>query len=470
MVQENIRVRLKSCVRNWLKASLDKSLIDFLLLWALLLLLINPVQAANHINKISAVYFNSDHSVVLETEDRNKLELISSDSSFASAKIIIANSKLNSDVPVMIEQGDFELSLSRIKSDSRSWYKSKDQVEIEIKSKLGKELNAEFDTVLDGLAYQINLAPVEKLKIVKQIVETVPIVEVTNDAFEISEVQEDEVFALPIKKLDEEFSREVNDDSGIHKLNASLSERGLISFIESKSAAEEFLETLDINLTSDEEFVEESFEKIDSSSLAHIGSELETRGKLEDAFRAYNEALQIDPKNLNARLGLARTSTNREERFQNFLAAIDNQALEEIGKEWHQQGLENNDAQAVSKSLVPFQLSVLKNPKSPEARFAYAEVLEDSGPDYYGQASKRYLEAAVLAKNQFITGDEAYKSLLRKSTESLIRTLTLIGDQDSAIKYCNSYLGLGFSNFLDGRSVASIMKEIKYNRNPFVES
>ncbi len=469
MIQENIKHGLQTTSENWLKVNIGKRLTSLHLIWALLFF-VAPVQAGSPITKIAAVYFNSDSSVVIETEDRNKLELVSNEAFGDSTQLIIENSKLNGDIPVLIQQGDLEMKLSRLKSEDRSWYKSKDQVEIVIKSLSGKTIDADFNTVLDGLAYQINLAPQAIQELVKEEVELELDAKPASDLFEISELEEDEIFS-PVEETITEEPIKLSNNTAAHKLNASLSERGgLISFMQSKSIAEEFLETIDIDLTQDQAFVEDTFEKIDSSSLTHIGSELETRGKLEDAFRAYNEALEIDPKNLNARLGLARTSTNREERFQNFLAAIDNHALEEIGKEWHQQGLENNDAQAVSKSLVPFQLSVLKNPKSPEARFAYAEVLEDSGPDYYAQASKRYLEAAVLAKNQFISGDQAYRPLLRKSTESLIRTLTLIGDQNSAIKYCNSYLGLGFSNFLDGRSVASIMKEIKYNRNPFVES
>lgn len=436
MIQENIKGVLKKNLYIELKANLRKGLIAACLVGGLFACLC-PVEASSPITTITAVYFNSDYSVVIETEDRNKLELLSSESDTELTRLTIANSKLDGDVPVMLEQGDLEFRLSRVKSDSRSWYKSKDLVEIQIRNKSGRALSAELDTILEGLAYQINLST------------------------------EESISAKP------ELAQEPNtltQEEEIHQLNASLSDRGLIAFTKSKSVAEEFLDGLDVKLADDVDFVEETFQKIDSTSLTHIGSELEIRGNRDDAFRAYNEALQVDPKNLNARLGLARTSTDREEKFENFLAAIDNQALEEVGKEWHQRGIENHDAQAISKSLVPFQLSVLKNPKSSESRFAYAEVLEASGPDYYAQASKRYLEAAVLAKNEFVTGDESYKALLRKSTESLIRTLTVIGDQDSAVKYCNSYLGLGFSNFLDGRSVASIIKEIKYNRNPFFES
>ena len=459
MIQENIKQVLRENLYKGLKASLHKGLTT-LSVFSALLFYVLPVEASSPITTISAVYFNSASSIVIETEDRNKLELLSTESDTELTKLTIANSKLSNDVPVMLQQGDLEFRLMRAKSDSRSWYKSKDLVEIQITNKSGRALSVELDTILDGLAYQINLSNEEEPKLVES--------QKIEDLFVISEVETDEVFA-PSLQLSKELSIAEKEEE-IHQLNASLSDRGLIAFTESKSAAEEFLDSLDVQLDKDQDFVEETFQKIDSTSLTHIGSELETRGNRDDAFRAYNEALQIDPNNLNARLGLARTSTDREEKFQNFLAAIDNQALEEIGKEWHQRGLENHDAQAISKSLVPFQLSVLKNPKSSESRFAYAEVLEASGPDYYAQASKRYLEAAVLAKNEFVNGDENYKSLLRKSTESLIRTLTVIGDQDSAVKYCNSYLGLGFSNFLDGRSIASIIKEIKYNRNPFFES
>jgi tetratricopeptide (TPR) repeat protein len=259
-------------------------------------------------------------------------------------------------------------------------------------------------------------------------------------------------------------------DENLHRLTASLANRNLISFMKHKSVAEQFLEDLGEDFFKNEIFIEETFQKIDSVSLYHIGSELEKRGMDSDANRAYNEALEIDPDNINARLGIARTSSDQEVKIKNYLASLDNQALVEIGKSWYSKGIESNNLQLISQSLIPFQLAVLKNPDLPEPRFEYAQILEQSGPDFLYQASKRYLESAVLAKNKFLAGEEEYKSLLRKSTEALIRTLTVLGDQESALKYCNSYLGLGFSNFLDGRSISSIIKEIKFNRNPFFQS
>lgn len=428
MIQENIKTTLKKDFWLCLKANLDKDLTKFVFIAAQIIFYSSlPVMAK--MNSISAIYFNSDSSIVIETTQKQNLDFeISNDAD--QSRILIDQISLVNDLPSEIQRAGKRLNIRRLKSEKRAWYKSRDQVVIEVFS--DKKIKTGVSTVLDGLAYQIDL-----------------------------ETEENNPKSL---------AHQDSQNQAIHKLNASLSEKTFLSFIDSKSVAEQFLDDVDIDLSQDEEFISDAFQKIDSTSLTHIGSKLETTGNLADAFKAYNEALEIDPSNISAKLGLARTSLDRMEKLKYFIAAIDDQALSEIGSEWHRQGIETNSPYEISKSLVPFQLCVLKNPKQPEPRFAYAKVLEDSGPDYYSQASKRYLEAAVLAKRKIQAGEKSYNSLMRKATESLIRTLTLIGDQDSAVKYCNSYLGLGFSNFLDGRSIASIIKEIKFNRNPFLGS
>jgi tetratricopeptide (TPR) repeat protein len=407
------------------------------------------VLAKPSLAEISSIYFNSDDSIVLETSSLSKLELIHESLSDENSVFLIPNAVIHGTIPRKIKTKNFEINLTMTKSQTRPWFATNDMVRVELKNLSGINIVPEMVSVFNGLAYQVNFISVDRSR--------------PSAKTEIVEV---------ISQPEQGITTVVNEfqDINLHKLNASLATRNLIGFTKHKTAVEEFLEDLDEDFFKEEVFIEETFQKMDSVSLSHIGAELEKRGKNDDAKRAYAGALDIDPSNINARLGFARISSDKEIKIKNYLASIDNQALVEIGKDWHKTGLDSKNPQLVSQSLVPFQLSVLKNPDSPESRFAYAKILEDSGPEYLYQASKRYLESAVLAKKLFFTGEEEYKSLLRKSTEALIRTLTVLGDQESALKYCNSYMGFGFSNFLDGRSVVSIIKEIKFNRNPFMES
>jgi tetratricopeptide (TPR) repeat protein len=407
-----------------------------------------PVLAKSSLTQISSIYFNSKNSIVLETSTLSKLESFVEYSN-DNYVLTIPNAMLHGTIPKRIKSNDFEINLKTVKSSSRSRFLPNDMVQIEFRSLSNLQIIPELVSAFSGLAYQVNLLAQNEL--------LVNVENIKSDSDDVEDI-------FHVAEL-----AQVKDEN-LHRLTASLANRNLISFMKHKSVAEQFLEDLGEDFFKNEIFIEETFQKIDSVSLYHIGSELEKRGMDSDANRAYNEALEIDPDNINARLGIARTSSDQEVKVKNYLASLDNQALAEIGKSWYSKGIESNNLQLISQSLIPFQLAVLKNPDLPEPRFDYAQILEQTGPDFLYQASKRYLESAVLAKNKFLAGEEEYKSLLRKSTEALIRTLTVLGDQESALKYCNSYLGLGFSNFLDGRSISSIIKEIKFNRNPFFQS
>jgi hypothetical protein len=89
------------------------------------------------------------------------------------------------------------------------------------------------------------------------------------------------------------------------------------------------------------------------------------------------------------------------------------------------------------------------------------------GFSYYTLSAKRYLESAVLAKNQYLSGNLLAENTLRTATESLIRILSQQGDEQMAIKYCQSYIDLGFRRFTDGKPIVAVIKELQAHQNPF---
>lgn len=179
------------------------------------------------------------------------------------------------------------------------------------------------------------------------------------------------------------------------------------------------------------------------------------------------KAIDEDPQNLNAHLGLARIQEDNKEKLEHYLSSISDEALLAIGDAWFIQAQEKGKAKDFAKAMIPFQFVILKDPTNPKHRYRYARMLEDSGSAFFAEASKRYLEAAALAKKLFLSGDKGMQILLRNSTESLIKTLARQGKLDKAAQYCDSYLNLGYKTFVNGTKVLAIVKELNQEKNPF---
>ena len=221
------------------------------------------------------------------------------------------------------------------------------------------------------------------------------------------------------------------------------------------------------DLLENEEFQVLNQEKQNSTALVHLADNLVKHGELDEALAAYREALELNPDNHNAQLGLAKLSPDEEESLRNYLSSIDDDALLAVSESWFKQGQESRDMKSIAKGLVAYQFAILKNPQDASYRYQYAQALDSSGPNFYEQAAQRYLEAAVLAKQEFLAGIETRETLLRDATEALILTKVKQGDFITATKFCNSYLNLGFKKFQSGKSILGLMKELEANRNPF---
>lgn len=290
-----------------------------------------------------------------------------------------------------------------------------------------------FQQILDGLAYELDL-------------------------------QESAENVEPLKQ-----TKKTN--SGFHILRANKYDKFLYTLTKQDSAVEEFLNDLDIEVIKkifdDENFKQNNLAQSESASLSFIANKLLSKGEKQLSFQAFAKSLQLNPNNLNAILGLAKTANNKDEQLKFYLKAIDDEALIEVSRAWLANGQELSKNQDIAKAFISYQFVILKNPENPYYRYEYAQALETAGFVYFEQATKRYLEAAVLAKKDFLAGDINKKEVLRKSTESLIKLLTKRGAREEAVHYCHSYLTMGFAEFIDGRSIKGVIKEINSNKNPF---
>jgi tetratricopeptide (TPR) repeat protein len=407
-----------------MKGSQLKALRFCLLSWALVLTLVSsPASAQKSI--IQSIYFNTDHSVVIETKDKSKLEFSSLQTSGNIYLLGILNTKLARGVSSKLSSRDFDIELNTDNND----------VKLSLEPKSGAASTVTPKTILDGLAYELEFnAPVE---------------------------------AAPKWQA---LSSEIVSQE-LHQLSAELSNHKIYTITQSKSEIDKFIEGLDDSLAAaieaDTKFQEETFHKIDSASLVHLADTLVKRGHNEEALTAYRRALELNAENINAKLGLAEITQDENEKLANYLASVSDKALLEIGSSWFEQAQQSGDLKSVAKALVSFQFAVLKSPKNPEYRYRYAQALESGGADFWTQATKRYLEAAALAKTEYLAGNKAIEPLLRDATESLIRVLSTQGNFDNAAKYCAAYMNLGFKKFIDGKPVLAVLKEVEANRNPF---
>lgn len=434
------------------KAELNKSkaYIPFcFLLFLAQMLTASAFAAEDLLNKINEAYISENNSVIINIKNKSNLEIQEIKKlSPQNYKIYFNNADLSFNLDKKIDNENLSANFKELKNNT---------VELSLNFKTNDVAQIQSRTILDGLAYEIYSQSIPETKISKS--------KVTTDLL---------AFATEDSTINNfaGFDTSLGTDTEQHHLEISKNDKLLI-FSTAKPNAEEFLSNLDkttVNsLIQSPEFMKRTFEKIDSVTLSHIGDSLNQKGLIEQAYKAYQEALKLDESNSQAHLGIAQTSNNSEEKIINLLATVDSKNLIAIGEDWFASGIKNLDSKLIAQSFIPFQFAILKEPKNPEMRFAYASILEKAGFDFYAESSKRYLEAAALAKELYQKGDLKNENLMRKSAESLIRTIVYLGDQEKAIKYCNSYLNLGFDRFLDGRPVLALVKEIRFNRNPFLK-
>lgn len=408
-----------------------------------LILVSSPASAKKFI--IESIYFNTDHSVVIETKDKAKLEFSSVQTNGNTHLVKILNTKLRHGASSKLSSKDFTIELNT----------DKDDVKLSLEPKSGAIPMVTPKTILDGLAYELEFNSMEQEapKWQSVITET----QIPTNSLVVTDLPQASSLQPPALDL--------------HQLSAELSDHKIYAVTQSKSEIDKFIEGLDDPLAAaieaDPEFQEETFRKIDSASLVHLADTLVKSGHNKEALTAYRRALELNAENINAKLGLAEITADENEKLANYLASVSDKALLEIGSSWFEQAQESHDLKSVAKSLVAFQFAVLKNPKNPEYRYHYAQALESGGADFWTQATKRYLEAAALAKTEYLGGNKAIEPLLRDATESLIRVLSVQGNFDNAARYCTAYMNLGFKKFINGKPVLAVLKEVEANRNPF---
>lgn len=393
---------------------------SFRLIVAINIVLISYIQnaKASTQSKIDSIYFNSDSSFVIQTASKTNLE-IKQDTNL----IAITNTKLNHKIDKKLYGTNFDLELGQ----------NKNETIVKINPKNNSNYTLQTRNILDGLAYEFNL---EASKPIQETTEIKPI-ETT------------------------------------HQLSIEAAGTRVYEFNLGKSEVDKFLDTLNDDVAAqvemDPKFKNQSFKSIDSTALVSLAETLSNKGFHEEALAAYRRSIELDPQNLNAKLGLAKITSDQKEKLDNYLASIDNEALLGVGDAWFSEAYQNGDLKTMAKALISLQLAVLKNPRNSEYRFHYAQALEKFGQNSK-ETSKRYLEAAALAKQEYLAGNKASESLLRNATEALIRVLVLDGDFEAAAKYCVSYLNLGFVKFLNGKPTLAIMKEVEASRNPFAST
>ncbi len=425
-------------------------------------LIIQPAFAKDQV-ELKNIYLTDFGSLVIETKDKRQIEnfeLLKAGTD--KYKLLIKNAN--------IEKGflkDFNKTHSNFKLskyiEKNSFFDKDRHIEMQIECAFDCE--ARFEPVLGGLAYSVSFSKKdEQIKVAPNSVQATLSTKTTSSAIDMK--IDDELLASPALEAAKTQVPKIT-----HMLKANKKENFLFALTKEDSPVEEFINQLDENISTQilnkENFQKENLSKADSASLNYIADELADLGRNDLAAEAYFKALKTNPENLNAMLGLARNSKDKNEKLKYYLKAIDEEALLSIGKTWFEEGLASGDIRKIEQGIIGYQFAVLKNPANPYYRFSFAQALERSGYQNFEQASKRYLEAAVLAKKDYKSGDNSKEDIMRRSTECLIKVLTKKGSQDQAVHYCNSYIGLGYKKFLDGRSIRGIMKELNSNKNPF---
>lgn len=381
--------------------------------------------------KIKSIYFNSDNSIVVETNGAFSFEDYKSNSNDDLSNFIleVPDAELTRKAKRSINNGLYTISTREEKLANGHFFFGKDHmVKIFVES---SERNLGFETreILENAAYEISFRP---------------------KGAALSEAETSSVHKLSIEKnLSGEFELTQN----------------------TPSKTDDFVDNLDREVIDEvlatKEFEENKKEKLDAANLQIIADALVKAGYKDEALNAYRESVKIDPKNMGSRMGIAQTTTDKKEKLENYLKTVKTEALVSIGDAWLENGLNDSNPKTVSAALVSLQYAVLKEPLNAALRYKYAKALEKGGEDYFSQASKRYLEAAAISKKQFNNGEKLVEPLFRNSIESLIRLLSIQGEFKRASKYCKSYLSMGYKKFLTGDPIAAIQKSVKHNKNPF---
>lgn len=440
---------------------------SFLNIALCLALIISPSAKAFRQTVINRAYFNSPTSFVFEVDGPVEIEKIGVDYQEGEFvhKYKLNNTKTkigtNKSLKKSKTNKDFSISLKNKKLLPILASQTKQDTELRISSS-SKVLDLKVKNLLENSAYEITLKFQAEKRKIENGVKLKPIVinpikpdqqsTLSSEDLAIEtpwieakqRIQEDPLHQLYIKKN----SKPINS---YNKILKEINDKGVLSEIQSKGYQE--------SLQKEEE----------SAQLSLLADTLIKYNKKETALRAYKQSLELNPNNLATWLKLAKNSSNKSEKLNSYLKTISTDALTSIGSSWLEHGLENNDPDSLAAALVSFQYAVLKNPLDPKLRYTYARALEKSGTKNTSKSARRYLEAAALSKQQFLHGNNDVLQLMRDSIESLIRLTLYNGDFEKASAYCDSYVELGFKDFLNGKSINSIKKLISKNQNPFMK-
>jgi tetratricopeptide (TPR) repeat protein len=396
-------------------------------------LMIKPVLAKQDLSTISSIYFNSENSFVIETANLVNLKPESIDqNSPESFTLNFSDVELYKNLATTISSQDFQLELKPIKSNPKAIFKKYDRLQVLVKASTpNQRLNFQTRVLLSGFASQYKLST-QDLSIPK-----------TNLALETNPVEQSE----PTQQISPNYNQ----------LKIAFNQDDL-------KASQEFLERINKpDLLSDNKFITDIHSKLDIVALEQIAQILDSQGQILSAELAFRKILSLDPNNHKALIKLAELSQDPTEKNKNYLQALDQNALDSLASLWAQEKKPDSPA----KAILLRQISILKDPQNPELRLECARLYESMGFAYYTLSAKRYLESAVLAKTQYLSGNLQYENTLRTATESLIRILSQQGDEQMAIKYCQSYLDLGFRRFVDGKPIVAVIKELQAHQNPF---
>jgi tetratricopeptide (TPR) repeat protein len=375
--------------------------------------------------KIKSAYFSNIDSLVLDLDssssDSGEPELIRSAEGF----YIIKGAQLQKSCPRVLSNADFIINLEN--RSEGSFFKPSEYLYLEARSrKTSNNASLSGKLLIDSIAYELRLS-----------------------------------------------QQKVNSENKLTS-GVSLNQISLYEISTEKTATENFIDKLDsktVNaLLKQTDFQKQVFSTMDSASLYRLGSALLDLGQVEQATSAFRESLKLDPKNLSAKLALAKHTKNEEEKIQRFLETIDSEALVSISESWFKAAQESSNSELIDSAKLPYQLAILKEPWNPELRLSYAKQLEKAGPNYYSEATQRYLEAAAIFKKQYLAGESSLEAGLRSSAESLIKLLSHQGRFQDANHYALSYLNLGFKNFSDGSPTKAIIREFERKQNPFQRS
>jgi hypothetical protein len=396
------------------------------------------VLAQQELNTISSVYFNSPSSFVIETANLVNLKPESVDKKSSDSFILnFSDVQLSKNLASKISTPDFQLELKALKSAQAGVFKKYDRLQILVKTSIpNKTLSYNSRVLLSGFASQYKLSAEDFIAV---------------DTARVAKPSE------PLAPLASLPKPAIPEERSSSQLQISFNQDDL-------KASQEFLERINQpELLNDDKFISEILTKLDIVALEQIAQILNSQAQKSSAELAYRKILSLDPNNHKALIQLAELTADPDEKTKNYLQALDQRALESLANSWTREKKPDSPA----KALLLRQISILKDPQNPILRLECAQLYESMGFSYYTLSAKRYLESAVLAKNQYLSGNLQAETILRTATESLIRVLSHQGDELMAIKYCQSYLDLGFRRFTDGKPIVAVIKELQAHQNPF---